>query len=104
MRAWEIKDGFGIDALTLADREDPRPGPREVLVRVRAVSLNYRDLMMVKGLYNPRLRMPLVPCSDGAGVVTRGRWKFLPRTALLYEGAYRHVQYTHDSGPPSCAS
>ena len=37
---------------------------------MRAWSLNYRDLMMVKGIYNPRLKMPMVPLSDGAGVVT----------------------------------
>jgi NADPH:quinone reductase-like Zn-dependent oxidoreductase len=40
-----------------------------VLVQIHAVSLNYRDLMMVKGLYNPKLRLPRVPCSDGAGEV-----------------------------------
>jgi NADPH:quinone reductase-like Zn-dependent oxidoreductase len=40
-----------------------------VLIRVHAVSLNYRDLMMVKGLYNPKMTLPLIPCSDGAGEV-----------------------------------
>jgi NADPH:quinone reductase-like Zn-dependent oxidoreductase len=40
-----------------------------VLIRVRAVSLNYRDLMVVKGLYNPKMALPRVPCSDGAGEV-----------------------------------
>ena len=47
----------------------PTPGPGEVLIRVRAVSLNYRDLLISKGLYNPRLRLPLIPLSDGAGEV-----------------------------------
>ena len=42
----------------------------EVEVRVRAVSLNYRDLLVVKGQYDPRLPLPRVPCSDGAGEVT----------------------------------
>jgi NADPH:quinone reductase-like Zn-dependent oxidoreductase len=60
---------FGVDSLEVVEREDPRPGPGQVLVRVRAVSLNYRDLLMVKGLYNPKLRLPRIPCSDGAGEV-----------------------------------
>jgi NADPH:quinone reductase-like Zn-dependent oxidoreductase len=40
-----------------------------VLIRVKALSLNYRDLLVVKGLYNPRMRLPAVPFSDGAGEV-----------------------------------
>jgi NADPH:quinone reductase-like Zn-dependent oxidoreductase len=68
MRAWQIAK-FGIDSLEFVERPTPTPGPGEVLVGVRAVSLNYRDLLMVKGLYNPKLRFPRVPCSDGAGEV-----------------------------------
>jgi NADPH:quinone reductase-like Zn-dependent oxidoreductase len=72
MRAWQIT-AFGIDSLELAERPMAEPGPGEVLVKVRAVSLNYRDLLMVKGLYNPKLKLPRIPCSDGAGeVVTVG--------------------------------
>jgi NADPH:quinone reductase-like Zn-dependent oxidoreductase len=40
-----------------------------VLIKIHAVSLNYRDLMMVKGFYNPKMALPRVPCSDGAGEV-----------------------------------
>jgi len=69
MRAFEITR-FGIDELKMAERPDPKPGPGEVLVNVRAVSLNFRDLMVVKGTYNPKLRMPIIPCSDAAGEVT----------------------------------
>src|SRR5215831_1845475 len=69
MRVWQIPS-FGIDSLELVERPTPQPGPGEVLIKIRAVSLNYRDLMMVKGLYNPRLRLPRIPCSDGAGEVT----------------------------------
>jgi NADPH:quinone reductase-like Zn-dependent oxidoreductase len=68
MRVWQISS-FGVDSLEFAERPAPAPGPGEVLVRVRAVSLNFRDLMMVKGLYNPKLRLPRIPCSDGAGEV-----------------------------------
>ncbi len=68
MRAWQIS-AFGVDCLELVERPDPIPGPGEVLIAIRAVSLNFRDLMMVKGLYNPRLRFPRIPCSDGSGEV-----------------------------------
>lgn len=69
MKVYELRDGFGLDRLTLAERPEPQPGPGQVLVRVRAVSVNYRDLLVVKGLYNPRLPLPLIPFSDGAGEV-----------------------------------
>jgi NADPH:quinone reductase-like Zn-dependent oxidoreductase len=68
MRSWQISS-FGIDSLEFAERPTPAPGPGEVLVGVRAVSLNYRDLMVVKGQYNPKLKLPRIPCSDGAGEV-----------------------------------
>ena len=69
MRAWTIADGFGYDKLRIADRPEPTPGPGQVVVAVRAVSLNYRDVLITKGLYNPRMPLPRVPCSDGAGEV-----------------------------------
>lgn len=68
MRVWQISS-FGIDSLELVERTTPQPGPGEVLVKIHAVSLNYRDLMMVKGLYNPKMKLPRIPCSDGAGEV-----------------------------------
>lgn len=68
MRAWTF-DAFGLDRLALVERPMPVPGPGQALVRVSAVSLNYRDLLMVRGEYDPRLRLPIVPCSDGVGVV-----------------------------------
>ena len=68
MQSYEIQK-FGLDGLTLAEREQPEPGPGEALVRVKAVSLNFRDLMMIQGSYNPKQKLPLIPCSDGAGEV-----------------------------------
>lgn len=68
MKAYEIQE-FGIDNLALAERDTPEPAKSEVLVKFRAASLNYRDLMMVTGKYNPKLKLPLVPFSDGAGDV-----------------------------------
>lgn len=67
MKQWEIPS-FG--ALRLVERDDPAPGHREVLVRVRAVSLNYRDLLLVDGSYSPKHPLPAVPCSDMVGVVS----------------------------------
>jgi NADPH:quinone reductase-like Zn-dependent oxidoreductase len=69
MKAVELRDTFGIDSLAVVERPDPRPGPGQVLLRMRAFSLNYRDLLVVKGQYNPKLRLPLVPLSDGVGEV-----------------------------------
>ena len=69
MKAYEIRDGFGVDNLTLSEGPDPAPGPGQVVVRARAVSLNYRDLLVVKGDYNRRLPLPMTPCSDVAGEV-----------------------------------
>ncbi|MGB8538872.1 MAG: NAD(P)-dependent alcohol dehydrogenase [Acidobacteriaceae bacterium] len=68
MKLWQIKS-FGIDQLVLADLQKPRPGRGQVLVKVHAVSLNYRDLLMVRGQYNPKMALPRIPCSDGAGEV-----------------------------------
>jgi NADPH:quinone reductase-like Zn-dependent oxidoreductase len=69
MKVYEIRDRFGLDALTLTDRPQPQPGPHEVLVRIKAASLNYRDLMVVKGLYNPKMPLPRIPVSDAVGEV-----------------------------------
>jgi NADPH:quinone reductase-like Zn-dependent oxidoreductase len=68
MKAWRISS-FGLDKLELVTLPEPKPGRGEVLIRVHAVSLNYRDLMVVLGKYNPRMHLPRIPCSDGAGEV-----------------------------------
>jgi NADPH:quinone reductase-like Zn-dependent oxidoreductase len=70
MKAYEIRDAFGIDALVLSDRPDPAPSPGQVIVRTRAVSLNFRDLLVVKGEYSKKLPLPMIPCSDCAGEVS----------------------------------
>ncbi len=69
MKVFEIRDAFGVDNLVPGERPQPVPGHGEVVVRVRAVSLNYRDMLVIKGLYNPKLHLPLIPFSDGAGDV-----------------------------------
>ncbi|MFO0658991.1 MAG: NAD(P)-dependent alcohol dehydrogenase [Polyangiaceae bacterium] len=69
MRAIAIEGAFGLEHLRLHDRPDPTPGPGQVVVRVRSTSLNARDLMMVRGTYNPRQPLPLIPLSDGVGTI-----------------------------------
>ena len=69
MRAYEIVSPDGIDTLTLADRPSPEPGHGEVLVRMRASSVNYRDLVTVEDPGPRNISYPRVPNSDGAGEV-----------------------------------
>ena len=68
MHVWQISS-FGVDSLEFVERATPSAGPGEVLIRVRAISFNYRDLLVVKGQYNPKMNLPRIPCSDGAGEV-----------------------------------
>jgi NADPH:quinone reductase-like Zn-dependent oxidoreductase len=69
MRAIVVDGAFGLENLKVVERDPPAPGPGQVLLRMRAASLNYRDLLTLRGEYNPRQPLPLVPCSDGVGVV-----------------------------------
>jgi NADPH:quinone reductase-like Zn-dependent oxidoreductase len=68
MRAWRVPS-FGIEHLELAELPQPQPQRGQVLVKVHAVSLNYRDLLVTLGRYNPKMPLPRIPCSDGAGEV-----------------------------------
>jgi NADPH:quinone reductase-like Zn-dependent oxidoreductase len=88
MRAWQISS-FGLQSLEFVERPTPVLASGEVLVGIRAVSLNYRDLLMVKGLYNPRMHLPRIPCSDGAGEVLQvgpgvTAWKAGDRVAAIF--------------------
>jgi NADPH:quinone reductase-like Zn-dependent oxidoreductase len=69
MRAYEIVSAGGVDALALTPRTDPRPGPGQVLVRMRASSINYRDLTTIEAPEPRGIRYPTIPNSDGAGEV-----------------------------------
>jgi NADPH:quinone reductase-like Zn-dependent oxidoreductase len=98
MRAYEVQQ-FGIENLVLVERDEPRAAAREVVVKFHAASLNYRDLMFVKGIYNQKAKLPAVPFSDAAGeIVTVGsdvtRWKVGDRVCPIF------TQGWHE-GPPS---
>jgi NADPH:quinone reductase-like Zn-dependent oxidoreductase len=69
MRAWNLQN-FGLENLKLVNVPTPKPGPNELLVKVSAVSLNFRDKAIVDGIYEPEMiPKPLIPVSDAAGVV-----------------------------------
>jgi len=69
MKAYQITRP-GLDGLEMVELQSPKPGAGQVLVRVRAASLNYRDLMVISGNYGRSpLKVPLIPLSDGAGEI-----------------------------------
>ena len=70
MRVFQIQDDWGMDHLQLATRPDPKPGPGQVLLRMKAASLNYRDLLVPgRGYGSYTGNLPLIPVSDGVGEV-----------------------------------
>jgi len=70
MKTYRLDPIGTLDGLKLVDEEDRRPGPKEVAIRIRATSLNYRDLKVVEGAYEPNAIKPrVIPLSDGAGEV-----------------------------------
>lgn len=93
MRAIEARD-FSIDALKLTERPLPAPRRGEILVRIRAASLNYRDLAVLVQKYLPNLPLPYVPASDACGeVVELGegvtRFKVGDRVTPVYTQGWR---------------
>jgi len=102
MRAWTLSSGFGFENLRIEQRPEPSCGPRQVVIRVRAVSLNARDVMMVRGEYNPRQKLPLIVASDAAGEVVQcgagvHEWRVGDRVCPIFAGLWQ-------SGPLSQAA
>lgn len=69
MKCHVLEDSFGIDNIHLREREVADLDSHEIRIAMKAASLNFRDYLMVTGNYNPKLRLPMVPLSDGAGEV-----------------------------------
>lgn len=81
MKIWHLTEQTGAAGLKPAEAPRPSPGAHEILVRVRANSLNFRDLMIASGQYGAPPALPLIPLSDGAGeiaVVGDGVTKWKP--------------------------
>src|SRR6185436_15952696 len=97
MRAMEAS-AFSVDALQLVARPIPAPRRGEILVRVKAASLNYRDLAVLVQKYLPNLPLPYVPASDACGEVVEvgedvTRFKVGDRVTPIY------TQGWHDGLP-----
>lgn len=89
MKVWQIVSAGGIDALEQVERNSPEPGPREVRVRMRANSINYRDLSTVLDRAPRDIPYPRIPNSDGAGEVLSvgpgvSRWETGDRVAACF--------------------
>lgn len=69
MFRWRFEDGFGLENLRLSEASAPLPRRGEVRLVMRAASLNYRDLVVMRGQHGRSIQPPLVPLSDGVGIV-----------------------------------
>ena len=102
MRALNVAAPWGPDAIKVVELPEPKPGPGQVLVRMKAVSLNYRDLLMINGMYGRGAASTtdvITPFSDGCGMVEAvgdgvTRFKAGDRVATLFFQGWI-------SGPPS---
>ena len=88
MKTARFAQAFGFENLQFEEVPDPSPGPGQAVVRVRACSLNYRDLLVARGSYGRAVKAPLTPLSDGAGEVIAVGPDADPRTVSALEMTY----------------
>ena len=69
MKAWLCENPVGVEALKWADMPTPNPGPDEVLIEIKAASLNFPDILIVQNKYQIKPSLPFVPGSEYAGVI-----------------------------------
>jgi NADPH:quinone reductase-like Zn-dependent oxidoreductase len=69
MKSYHANLGAGIEGIVVRTRDQPVPGPHQILVQVRAVSLNFRELSILRGYYPLPVKPDVVLASDGAGEV-----------------------------------
>jgi NADPH:quinone reductase-like Zn-dependent oxidoreductase len=105
MKAYEYRK-FGLENLTLTERDEPRPGAHEVVVKFHAASLNFRDLLFARGLYNPDPKFPAIPFSDGAGEVSAvgeevTLWKVGDRVCPIFMQAWQDGKCTPEKAGSS---
>jgi len=68
MKVWQVSRNWSIEGMGVVEQPEPTPGFGQVIVRMRAASLNFRDLLTVEGK-GGSYRLPLIPCSDGSGYI-----------------------------------
>jgi NADPH:quinone reductase-like Zn-dependent oxidoreductase len=108
MKAYEIGLQDGLHSLRLAEHPDPIAGPGEAVLRVRAVCLNHRDMLVLQGTYGPRRSETRVPVSDGIGEVVAvgagvtgikiGERATCAHFASWIGGAFSPAAFAHDLG------
>jgi NADPH:quinone reductase-like Zn-dependent oxidoreductase len=108
MKAVELT-GFGLENLKIVDRANRPLGPKEVRIQLEAASLNYRDYLLALGTYDPKQRLPLVPLSDGAGVVVdlgeeAKRFKVGDRVCPIFRQGWISGEYRAESRATSLGS
>lgn len=101
MKAYQITGTSGLASLVQSELPDPQPQHGEVVVRIRAVSLNYRDYMNVMGIKGVTGPVPRIPCSDGAGeVVTIGEgvknWSVGERVVCPFMPTWLDGEFSHE--------
>lgn len=80
MRSYRLEGSGGTECLALHDEPRPEPKPHEIVLRVRATSLNRRDTMILNGTYPLPPRQGVVPLSDGPVTLSPSA---IPSPALL---------------------
>jgi NADPH:quinone reductase-like Zn-dependent oxidoreductase len=88
MKVFEYRD-FGLENLVCVERAAPVAAARGVIVKFHAASLNYRDILFLKGVYKPNATFPVVPLSDGSGEVVAigenvAKWKIGDRVCPIF--------------------
>ena len=72
MKVFQLQDDWSVDNLNIAERPKPEPGSEQVLLKMKAASLNYRDLVVLqKGYGHLTGTLPLIPVSDGVGIIEK---------------------------------
>jgi NADPH:quinone reductase-like Zn-dependent oxidoreductase len=103
MKVIELQSKFNLDSFRVVDKTPPKLAPHHVRVLMRAASINYRDLLVATSAYDPRIRLPIIPLSDGAGKVMEigldtTRFKVGDRVANVFMPGWLEGELTQEKG------